>query len=239
MTAGAGGGNDAGVDRCDSPPRVLLVEDDASVREAVAASLRREGYEVRTLADAGDVVPVAGSFRPDIAVLDVRLPYGSEGFEVARGLRGAGELPIIFLTAADALEDRLTAFSLGADDYLVKPFSTAELLARVAAVLRRSNRAVSATVRIRDLAIDLDARTAVRGGQVLNLTTTEFRLLATLARAPGTVFSKIRLLSEVWDFDAYDPNLVEVHISALRRKLEAHGPRMIFTERGRGYTIRP
>jgi DNA-binding response OmpR family regulator len=147
-------------------------------------------------------------------------------------------IPVIFLTAADALQDRLTGFEAGGDDYVVKPFAMAELLARVRALLRRSGRLDSPVIEIRDLLIDDSAKQAFRSGASLDLTPTEFELLSVLARSPNEVYSKGQLLSQVWGFDAYDPNLVEVHMSALRRKLEAHGPRLVHTVRGRGYVFR-
>ena len=220
-------------------PRVLVVEDEGALRRAVCANLAAEGYEVRGAADGEEARAALPAFRPDVVVLDVRLPGGREGFELGREIRSASETPIIFLTAVDGEDERLHAFDLGADDYLAKPFSMAELMARTRAVLRRSHRLLSGRCTVRDLVVDLDSGTAHRGGVPLALTTTEFRLLAVLARAPGRVFSKVQLLSEVWEFEAYDPNLVEVHISALRKKLEATGPRLIFTERARGYVIRP
>jgi DNA-binding response OmpR family regulator len=146
---------------------------------------------------------------------------------------------MLFVTAADALEDRLRGFELGADDYLVKPFPMAELIARVRAILRRSGRLRSPTLEVRDLVLDEVNNIALRSGQPLDLTPTEFNLLHTLAKDAGKVFSKSRLLSLVWGWENYPHNLVEVHISALRRKLEEHGPRLIHTERGAGYVLRP
>lgn len=220
-------------------PRVLVVDDEISLRRALSASLAAEGYEVREAADPDEARRVFAHFHPDLVVLDVRLPTGREGFDVGRSIRAESETPIIFLTAVDGVEERLDAFELGADDYLAKPFSMSELLARSRAVLRRSHRVLAGRLAVRDLELDLDAGTARRAGVAVPLTTTEFRLLATLARAPGRVFSKLQLLAEVWEFEAYDVNLVEVHISALRKKLAALGPRMIFTERSRGYVLRP
>lgn len=219
-------------------PRVLLVEDDPPIRSAVEVALRSEGYEVRAEADGTLLQQVNAHFRPDLAVLDVRLPVGPDGYSMAGLLRRAGGIPLLFLTAADSVDDRLAGFRAGADDYLIKPFSMAELLARVQALLRRSGRLTSSTQQVGDLAVDDDARTVVRAGRPLDLTRTEYELLAMLMSHTGKVLSKTQLLTQVWGFDAYDPNLVEVHMSALRRKLEAAGPRLIHTVRGAGYVLR-
>ena len=218
--------------------RVLVIEDDPPIRSALAVALQGEGYEVRAEPDGRAIDEVADEFRPDLAVLDVRLPTGPDGYAMARILRGSSDLPVLFLTAADGLEDRLAGFEAGADDYMVKPFSIAELLARAQALLRRSGRLASAVWQVGDLVIDDGARVVMRGGHKLDLTRTEYDLLSILAQHPGNVLSKVQLLSQVWGFDAYDFNLVEVHMSALRKKLEAHGPRVIHTMRGVGYVLR-
>jgi DNA-binding response OmpR family regulator len=218
---------------------VLLVEDDASIRVAVEVALRGAGYEVCPLADGASIIASSDAFRPDLAVLDVRLPVGPDGYALARSLRSGSNLPILFLTAADAEQDRLAGFQAGGDDYLVKPFSMAELMARVQALLRRSGRLSSQCWHVADLLVDDAGRTVLRGGMALDLTRTEYDLLVMLARNVGRVLTKTQLLAEVWGFDAYDANLVEVHVSALRRKLEASGPRLIQTVRGAGYVLRP
>jgi two-component system, OmpR family, response regulator len=219
-------------------PRLLLVEDDSSLGEAIRVALRRAGYEVRVEVDGTDFATAVTTFHPDLVILDVRLPGSDDGFNLARQLRSLAEIPVLFLTAADSLEDRLRGFEVGADDYLIKPFALAELLARARAVLRRTGRLTSPTYEVFDLLVDESNRTLRRGDVDIPLTKTEFELLHLLARSPGTVFSKTQLLSLVWGFDGYGQNLVEVHVSALRRKLEACGGRLIHTERGEGYVMR-
>ncbi len=219
-------------------PRVLVVEDDVTVRDALGAALRAEGYVVEAVADGSDFERDLRRFRPDLVVLDVRLPTGPDGFALGRRLRAESDVPLVFLTAADELDDRLKGFTAGADDYLTKPFSVAELLARVRALLRRAGRLSSPTWQVGDLTVDEGARTVRRSDHAIKLTRTEFDVLAELGRRRGRAVSKDQLLSAVWQFDSYDPNLVEVHVSALRRKLEDHGDRLIHTVRGVGYVLR-
>jgi DNA-binding response OmpR family regulator len=220
-------------------PRILVVEDDAALRRALVATLDASGFEVLGLANGLALAEEVDRFRPDLAVLDVGFGTGPDGFAQAQLLRGHHGVPVIFVTAADALEDRLRGFEVGGDDYLVKPFAMAELLARARVVLRRSGRLRSPTIEVRDLVIDESARQVRRAGRVVELTKTELEVLCALAREPGRVLSKVQLLALVWGFDEFAPNLVEVHVSSLRRKLEAHGPRLIHTERGEGYVLRP
>jgi DNA-binding response OmpR family regulator len=217
---------------------VLIVEDDSTLRTALVQVLEREELNVRAVADADDARREAETFRPDVAILDVSLEGSESGFDVARWLKGRGDIALMFVTAADALDDRLRGFDLGADDYLVKPFAVPELVARLKAVLRRAGRLVSSTVEVRDLVVDEATRAAIRGGHELSLTPLEFELLLVLAKHPDEVFSKRQLLALVWGFADFDPNLVEVHVSALRRKLEEHGPRLIETARNAGYVLR-
>jgi DNA-binding response OmpR family regulator len=217
---------------------VLVVEDDLTIRRSLEAALSREGYEARTEADGTSVVSVLDRFRPDLAILDVRLPVGPTGYEMARLMRRFRDVPVLFLTAADAVEDRLAGFDAGGDDYVLKPFSMPELLARVRALLRRSGRLQPAVWTVGDLVVDEVSQTARRAGHPLDVTKTEYELLRAFARRPGHVLSKGQLLSEIWGFDEYDPNVVEAHVSAIRQKLETQGPRMIQTMRNVGYVMR-
>ena len=219
-------------------PRVLVVEDDELLRDALVASLNRIGCDVRALADGTGLTDEIDDFEPDLIGLDVYLPEGPDGFELARQVRARASTPLVFLTAADSQDQRLLGFRVGGDDYIVKPFPMAEFLARVRAVLQRSGRSRFAVKEVRDILIDEANRTAIRGDAALNLSDAEFDILCILARSPGTVYSKEQLLSEVWGLGVADPRLVEARVTSLRRKLEARGPRVIFTEWGRGYVIR-
>jgi DNA-binding response OmpR family regulator len=221
------------------PPRILVVEDDEALAVALRMGLERVGYHVTVAGDGSQFPELIARVHPDLALLDVSLPDGPNGFELARELRACCDASIVFVTASDSLEDRLAGFEAGADDYLPKPFALAELLARVAAVLRRAGRLVSPVLAVRDLVIDEQQRVVSRAGTVVPLTSTEFDLLSTLARSPGRIFSKGQLLALIWGFDQFAPNLVEVHMSSLRRKLDTGQVRLIHTERGRGYVLRP
>ena len=233
MSTLAGNGAGAGL-------RVLLVEDDALTREVLAAALTGNGYQVHTEADGSIVDRVADAFRPDMALIDVHLGDGVDGFTVARRLRQAGDTPVMFLTAAREPEDVAAGFEVGADDYLVKPFTMAELSARMQAVLRRCGRLGGHHLyEVADLVVDVDAYSASRDGHLVDLTQREFAVLVMLVRHHGMVLSKLQLLTEVWGYEHYDLNVVEVHVSGLRRKLEEHGPRLIHTVRGAGYVLRP
>ena len=226
-----------------SPPatglRVLLVEDDPLVREVLSAALEGAGYDVQAEVDGSRVERAVATFAPDIALLDLHLGDGVTGITVARRLRATKDMPFVFLTAATGIEDVLAAFDVGGDDYVVKPFVMAELLVRMQAVLRRWGHLGRTVLQVGDLVIDMEAHSAVRAGVTVELTHREFSLAATLAQHPGMVLSKVQLLIQVWGFEHYDLNLVEVHICALRRKLEEHGKRLIHTVRGVGYVLRP
>ena len=220
------------------PARVLVVEDDPPIRQALEVAFRAEGYEVWSEANGRGIRKVAETFRPELAILDVRLPDGPDGYELARALRLHGDTAVLFLTAADSLQDRLAGFDAGADDYVVKPFLMAELLARAKALLRRAGRDGLEILEFQDLVLSEAGRTVMRGGDPLELTRTEYELLAVLMRHPRQVLSKHQLLTQVWGFETYEQNRVEVHMSALRRKLEAKGPRLVHTVRGIGYVLR-
>jgi DNA-binding response OmpR family regulator len=216
--------------------RVLVVEDEPVLRGAICEALRDAGLTVTSNPDGAEFAAQVAAFRPDVAVLDVMLPTTS-GLALAGHLRRHTQAGIVFVTARDGVADRLSGFEVGADDYVVKPFVTAELVARVRAVLRRTGRLRSSTVEVADVVIDEDAGEVLRGGCRISVTATELRLLGYLARQRGRVVSKTQILTQVWGYDAYDPNLVEAYVSTLRRKLEQHGPRVIHTVRGVGYRI--
>lgn len=222
-----------------SQPRVLVVADEGPTRMAFEVALQDHDYEVRVEYEGSCIEKVVEQFRPHLAVLDVRLPEGPDGLLVARRLRGTSDIPIILLTEADEVEERLAGYKVGVDDCVTKPFNMAELLARMTALLRRSGQQASSIWQIGDLLLDESAHQVVRGDTVLKLTHTEFELLTTLAHSPGRVFSRAQLLARVWGFDEFGAsNLVDVHMSTLRRKLEVAGARMIHTIRGAGYVLR-
>jgi two-component system, OmpR family, response regulator len=216
--------------------RVLVVEDADAIRAAVESGLLGAGHEVVARPDGRDLERVLTEFRPDLVVLDVMLP-GRDGFALLRVVRSHSDAGVVMLTARDGIDDRLRGFDTGADDYVVKPFVLAELVARVGALLRRLGR-VQSTITVADLMVDPDAGRVRRGASEIVLTATEFKFLCYLAEHRDKVVTKTQILSAVWGFDVYDANLVEVHISALRRKLEQHGPRLLHTLRGLGYVLR-
>ncbi len=219
------------------PARVLVVEDDDTIRTALAAAVESRGWVASSRPDGDGLEQVLDTFRPDLVVLDWMLP-GRSGIELARVVSTAGDTGMILLTARDGVDDKLHGFGVGVDDYLAKPFVMAELVARMTAILRCRGRAPG-VVEIGDLLLDLDAGAVVRSGETVALTGTELRLLAFLAGERGRTLSKTQILTQVWGYDSYDPNLVEVHVSALRRKLEERGGRRIIqTVRGIGYVLR-
>lgn len=216
--------------------RLLLVEDDRGIREPLSGALSGAGFAVRCLVDGTGLESELDEYRPHLVLLDWMLP-GRPGPELVRVIRRRGDAAVVMLTAREAVEDRLRGFDVGVDDYVSKPFVIEELVARIRAVLRRSG-ALAGTVEIDDLVVDEAAGRVTRAGQDVALTATEFRLLVFLARHRDRVLSTAQILSQVWGYDEYADNLVQVHMSALRRKLEAHGPRLIHTERGLGYVVR-
>lgn len=226
-----------GAARSDVAARVLVVEDSEAIREMVSEALTEAGYFTATRPDGGELEDTLNGFRPDLVVLDVMMP-GRDGFELIDVVRDWGQAGIVLLTARDGLPDRLRGLDGGADDYIVKPFELAELISRVGAMLRRRGRLPS-VVQCGDLTLDLDAAVAARAGAALDLTGTELRLLAFLVEQRGRIVSAGQILTALWGYDAYDANLVHVHISGLRRKLEAHGPRILHTVRGIGYRLQP
>lgn len=215
-------------------PRIVLVEDDAFVREGLSAALSSSGYDVVAAAD-GRELPSLLDPVPDAVLLDIGLGEGPDGFELAATVRQALGIPVVFVTAADELDERLRGFEVGADDYLVKPFHVDELLARLAAVLRRAGR-TGESASVGDVTVDLERRTAKRGTHTLDLTPIEFDLLVALVLARGRAVAKRALLRTIWGYDDPNTHVVEVHISALRRKLERHGRRVVITERD-GYSL--
>jgi len=222
------------------PVRVLVVEDDEDIAQVLQRSLRLEGYEVKLAADGVEALDETHAFLPDVVILDLGLPR-LDGIDVARRLREGGEeVPILMLTARDALESRVEGLDVGADDYLVKPFERQELLARLRALLRRRPPRGMAPLRAGDLILNPDTHEVFRGDRRIDLTQREFELLEYLMRNERLVISRQKLLDEVWGYDPFSiTNTIEVFVSNLRRKLEADGePRLLHTVRGAGYVLR-
>ncbi|EWM12354.1 response regulator transcription factor [Kutzneria sp. 744] len=225
--------------------RVLVVDDETALAELVSMALRYEGWAVRCAADGVSAVREAKQFRPDAVVLDIMLPdMDMDGLEVLRRVRlEQPEVPVLFLTAKDAVEDRIAGLTVGGDDYVTKPFSVEELVLRVRSLLRRSNSVASATssqLVVGELTLDEDSREVRRGGTEIQLTATEFELLRYLMRNPRRVLSKAQILDRVWEYDfGGQANIVELYISYLRKKIDAGREPMIHTMRGAGYVLRP
>ena len=222
--------------------RLLVVDDEPSIRELLTASLRFAGFEVLPAADGAEALKLAEQHRPDLVVLDIMLP-DLDGFTVTRKLRERGrDVPVVFLTARDETSDKVTGLTVGGDDYVTKPFSLEEVVARIRAVLRRTGvGGAPDTGRLvfHDLELDEDSHEVRRGGKLVDLSPTEFKLLRYLMLNPNRVLSKAQILDHVWDYDfGGDGGVVETYIGYLRRKLDTSPPRLIQTIRGVGYTLR-
>jgi two-component system OmpR family response regulator len=225
------------------PVRVLVVDDEATLAELLTMALRYEGWEVRSAGDGIGAVRIARDFRPDAVVLDMMLP-DIDGLEVLRRLRGhAPEVPVLFLTAKDSVEDRVTGLTAGGDDYVTKPFSLEEVVARLRSLMRRANRSDlrdSSVLTVGDLVLDEDSHEVRRGGELIDLTATEYELLRFLMRNPRRVLSKAQILDRVWNYDfGGQANVVELYVSYLRKKIDAGRQPMIHTLRGAGYVLKP
>jgi len=223
--------------------KVLVVDDESNITDLVATVLRYEGFEVQTAASGRDALRAIDSFKPHVVVLDVMLP-DLDGFEVQRRITDdGGKIPVVFLTAKDATEDKVRGLTMGADDYVTKPFSLEELVARVRVVLRRSRGAQqngTSRIAVEDLELDEDTHEVWRAGESIELTPTEFTLLRYLMLNARKVLSKAQILDHVWHYDfGGEANVVETYISYLRKKIDRFDPPLIQTIRGVGYAIRP
>jgi two-component system OmpR family response regulator len=226
-----------------SPVRVLVVDDEATLSDLLSMALRYEGWEVRAAGDGLTAVRTAREFKPDAVVLDIMLP-DLDGLEVLRRLRAdSPDVPVLFLTAKDAVEDRVAGLTAGGDDYVTKPFSLEELVARLRGLLRRAGMTAAkqgSELVVGDLALDEDSHEVRRGDAEVELTATEFELLRFLMRNPKRVLSKAQILDRVWHYDfGGQSNVVELYVSYLRKKIDAGRPPMIHTVRGAGYVLKP
>ena len=221
--------------------RILVVDDEVYIADLVATALRYEGFEVRKAGSGREAMSEMVAFRPRLVVLDVMLP-DFDGFEVARRVGDSGQrVPILFLTARDATDDKVRGLTIGGDDYVTKPFSLEELIARVRAVLRRTNGDAEEgrVLRFEDLEMDEDSHEVRRAGQVVELTTTEYRLLRYLLTNPQRVLTRAQIIEHVWDYDFEgEGGVLDTYISYLRKKVDAADPRLIQTVRGVGYVLR-
>jgi two-component system OmpR family response regulator len=223
------------------PARVLVVDDEDSITDLVSTALRYTGFDVEVASTGRAAISTAATFRPELIVLDIMLP-DLDGFEVTKRLRADGlRVPVVFLTARDATEDKVAGLTIGGDDYVTKPFSLEELVARVRAVLRRTRGDDNGSGRLQfsDLELDEDTHEVWRAGAPVALTATEFKLLRYLMLNARRVLSKAQILDHVWEYDfGGDANVVETYISYLRKKVDQVDPRLIHTVRGVGYTLR-
>ncbi|GLZ80464.1 DNA-binding response regulator [Actinorhabdospora filicis] len=221
--------------------KVLVVDDEPNIGALLSATLRLTGFDVRVAESGAEGVAVAGDYSPDLVILDVMLP-DVDGFEVARRLRAGGrDVPMLFLTARHAVEDRVAGLTVGADDYVTKPFSLEEVILRVQAILRRAKGtgADDGVLRYADLELDEDAHEVRRGGEHIDLSPTEFNLLRYLMVNAGRVVSKAQILDRVWNYDfGGDGRIVESYVYYLRKKIDHLDPPLIHTVRGVGYALR-
>lgn len=219
--------------------KILVVEDEDRIRQFLQRGLTFEGYRVEAAADGQEALDLAREDPPDLVLLDIMLP-GLDGVEVCRRLRSAGEVPILMLTAKEAIEDRVAGLDAGADDYLVKPFAFDELLARVRALLRRAQPTQPQVYRFADLELDTGTRRGKRGDEVFDLTAKEYELLELFMRHPRQVLTRDVIFDRVWNYDfGGESNIIEVYVRYLRQKTEVNDmPRLIHTVRGVGYVLR-
>ena len=226
-----------------TPVRVLVVDDEVNIAELISMALRYEGWDITTAHTGMKAVRDAKDRRPDAIVLDIMLP-DIDGYEVLRRIRAQQpEVPVLFLTARDAVEDRVAGLTAGGDDYVTKPFSIEELVARLRGLMRRAGARMAAeanVLTVGDLELDEDSHEVRRGGEEIMLTATEFELLRFLMRNPRRVMSKAQILDRVWNYDfGGQANVVELYISYLRKKIDAGRAPMIHTMRGAGYVLKP
>jgi DNA-binding response OmpR family regulator len=231
--------NNGAGDEKERPARVLVVDDEEIIVEMLTMGLNYEGFEVSVARTGFEALEQARSAKPDIVVLDVMLP-GIDGVEVCRRLRAAGDVGILMLTARGEVEDRVMGLDSGADDYLVKPFTFRELLARVGAILRRKGVNLQQALRVGDLVLDRQTRRVTRGGRPVELTPREFDMLELFLSHPRQVFSREVILNRVWGYDYFgDTNVIDVHIRHLREKLDDENRDLIRSVRGVGYSLEP
>jgi two-component system OmpR family response regulator len=227
-----------------SPIRAVVVDDEDALTDLLSMALRYEGWDVRLAADGQKALSVIREFRPDVIILDIMLP-DIDGLQVLSRLRADGnQTPILFLTAKDSLDDRIAGLTVGGDDYVTKPFSLEELVARLRALIRRSGLTTEDTsdsyLVVGDLELDEDSYEVRRGGELIELTATEFELLRYLMRNPRRVLSKMQILDRVWSYDfGGKSSVVEIYISYLRKKIDFGRSAMIHTVRGVGYVLKP
>jgi two-component system OmpR family response regulator len=226
------------------PIRALVVDDESSISDLVSIALKYEKFEVRTASSGRDAVAAAREFDPDVIVLDIMLP-DFDGIEVMKRIRGEQkDIPVLFLTAKDDVKDRIAGLTAGGDDYVTKPFSIEELVARIRGIVRRTLVASTSRedpeIRVDDLVLNEETYEVFRGETRVELTATEFELLRYLMRNPKRVLSKAQILDRVWSYDfGGRSSIVEIYISYLRKKIDTLGPALIHTVRGVGYVIRP